>query len=248
MAGINDLINIFHHIRMKLYPNYLPNAGKGTFIARTDSDKTVDVKDTCTIMVTRAGFDGSFETLHDYVNQYLDEVAYQLCDGFTANLKYFTVHPNVGGVFHSTNEAHDRKKHPITFRFSPLAKLRALAKNIDVEVEGIAETSAYIDEFVDLEEHTTNTVYVGGNGFAVHGHNIKIEGDPPCGVYFVPLNDPEQKVQVERILENTPSKIVGLAPHMAYPHSRIEIVTKYTAGHLLSEARTITSPFTVEAV
>jgi len=41
MAGISDLANIFHHIRVKLYPNYLPSAGKGTFIARTDSDKKI---------------------------------------------------------------------------------------------------------------------------------------------------------------------------------------------------------------
>jgi hypothetical protein len=96
MASINDLSNIFHHIRVKLYPNYIPNAGKGTYIARTDSDKTVNVRDICTIMITRAGFDGSFETLYDYVNQFLDEMAYQLCDGFTVNGAYFTIHPNVG--------------------------------------------------------------------------------------------------------------------------------------------------------
>jgi len=249
MAGINDLINIFHHIRVKLYPNYLPNAGKGTFIARTDSDKTVDVKDTCTIMVTRAGFDGSFETLHDYVNQYLDEVAYQLCDGFTAKLKYFTVHPNVGGVFHSPSEAHDHKKHPITFRFSPLAKLRALAKNIDVEVAGIAETSAYIDEFVDLEENLTNSLIVAGHGFAVHGHNIKIEGDDPCGMYFVPVNDPSKRVKVERILENNPSKITAIAPDMGNAVFKVEIVTLHTGGgSTLQSPRTITSPFTIEDI
>ena len=64
MAGITDLSNIFHHIKVKLYPNYLPKAGKGTYIARTDSDKSVNIRDICSIMVTRAGFDGSFETLY----------------------------------------------------------------------------------------------------------------------------------------------------------------------------------------
>jgi len=249
MAGINDLTNIFHHIRVKLYPNYLSKEDKGTFIARTDSDKTVDVKDTCTIMVTRAGFDGSFETLHDYVRQYLKEVAYQLCDGFTVNLEYFTVHPNVGGVFHSANEAHDHKLHPITFRFSPLAKLRALAKNIDVEVVGIADTPAYIDQFVDLEEDMTNSLIVAGHGFAVHGHNIKIDGDDPCGMYFVQVDDPSQKVLVERILENTPSKITAIAPDLDNRVYRVEIVTKYTkGGSSLQSPRTITSPFTIEDI
>ena len=49
MAGITDLSNIFHHIKVKLYPNYLPKAGKGTYIARTDSDKTVNIRDICSI-------------------------------------------------------------------------------------------------------------------------------------------------------------------------------------------------------
>ena len=134
MAGINDLANIFHNIRVKLYPNYFVNAPKGSYIARTDGDKVMDVRDTCSMMVTRAGFDGSYDTLCSNVDQYLDEVAYELCDGFTVKLKYFTIHPNVGGVFISPNEVHDHKKHPITFRFSPLAKLRALVKSISVAV------------------------------------------------------------------------------------------------------------------
>jgi hypothetical protein len=52
MAAINDLNLILHNIRVRLYPNYLP-AAKGKYLARTDSDKTVNVKDICTIMVTR---------------------------------------------------------------------------------------------------------------------------------------------------------------------------------------------------
>jgi hypothetical protein len=73
MAAINDLNLILHNIRVKLYPNYLPGA-KGKYLARTDSDKTVNVKDICTIMVTRAGFDGSIDTLYDYVVQFFDEM------------------------------------------------------------------------------------------------------------------------------------------------------------------------------
>jgi len=247
MSGINDLSRILHHIRVKLYPNYLPDQA-GTYIARTDSDKTVNVKDICTIMVTRAGFDGSFETLYDYVCQYLDEMAYQLCDGFTVNNTYFTVHPNIGGVFERASEAHDHKKHPITFRFGSLAKLRNLVKNIDVEVVGIADTPAYIDEFVDLEANSTNSQYVPGNGFTVRGQNVKIEGtDPACGVYFVPVQDPSKKVKVTRILENNPSKVMGIAPPTGYNENRIEIVTQYTKGNItLHSPRTLISPFTIE--
>jgi len=201
-------------------------------------------------MVTRAGFDGSFETLHDYVSQFMDEVAYQICDGFTANLGYFTVHPNVGGVFQTQNEAHDRKKHPISFRFSPLAKLRDLVKNISVEVEGIADVQAYIDEFTDLEEEMTNSIFLPSHVFTIHGYKIKIEGSqPPNGVFFQPVNNPTQLIPADNILENTPSKILGLAPDVGPSNTKVKIVivTQHSGGNTLLKApRTITSPFVLE--
>ena len=90
---------------------------------------------------------------------------------------------------------------------------------------------------------------MAGHGFAVHGHNIKIDGDDPCGMYFVQVDDPSQKVLVERILENTPSKITAIAPDLDNRVYRVEIVTKYTkGGSSLQSPRTITSPFTIEDI
>ena len=249
MPGINDLDPILHHIRVKLYPNYLPG-GAGTFVARTDSDRTVNVKDICTIMVNRAGFDGDFQTLHDYVCQFLDEMAYQLCDGFTTNLTYFTIHPNVTRTFKSLSHAYNREENPVNFSYNTLAKLREMAKYIDVEILGLAEAAAYIDQFVDVEENSVNSTFVPGNGFAVHGHHIKIDGNnPACGVYFVPALSPGNKVKVNRILENTPSKVMGICPSTGYQDNYVEIVTQFTAGSsTLKEPRTIRSPFTLEEV
>jgi hypothetical protein len=247
MAGINDLANIFHHIRVKLYPNYLPNAGEGTYIARTDSDKTVNVKDICTIMITRAGFDGSFETLYDYVCQFLDEVAYQVCDGFTTNLGYFSIHPNVGGVFHAPNESHDHKKHPITFRFGALAKLRALVKNIDVEVEGIADTHGYIMEFTDITSETVNETATPMGMFTLTGYKLKVEGDhPDVGVYFEQIGG-TTKVKTGKLAENTQSKLIGVVPPCPAGYYKIVVRTQYMGGgtSFLKTPRVIESNFAV---
>ena len=178
------------------------------------------------------------------VKHFQKETAYQLADGFTANLEYYTIHANIGGLFKTAAELHDHKAHPITFRFTPLAKLRALVKDIDVVLDGVAESTAYIDEFLDMEENLSNSIFVPGHGIAVHGHNIKIEGAYPCGLYLVPVDDPSKRVQVERILENNPSKITAIAPETHFAVNRIEIVTRYSSG---GTERTITSPFTVEA-
>jgi hypothetical protein len=249
MAAINDLNLILHNIRVKLYPNYLPGA-KGKYLARTDSDKTVNVKDICTIMVTRAGFDGSIDTLYDYVVQFFDEMAYQLCDGFTVNSGYFTIRPNVGGTFDSAAEIHDHAKHPISFTFSQLARLRKLAKNIKVVVEGIAESPGYIDQIEDVEEHLVNSGFMTGNAVAIHGHKIRVDGtDPACGVYFVPPDNPSQAVKVNRILENNPSRVMVIAPAPNWHVNRIEIRTQFAgSGALLTAPRVITSPFTIEQV
>jgi len=117
-------------------------------------------------------------------------------------------------------------------------------------VVGIAEEPAFIDQFIDVEDNLINSSFVPGNGFTVHGHNIKIDGtDPACGLYFVPVEDPSKKVKVTRILENNPSKVMGLSVNTGYLINRIEIITQFTGGGVnLQAPRTITSPSTLEEV
>ena len=248
MAAINELDLILHRIRVKLYPNYFHNV-EGAYIARTDNEKTLTKEDICAILKTRAGFSGHFEDLIDYVNQYYDEVAYQLCDGFAVTNGYYTVHPNIGGTFDSVNEAHDHVKHPITFRFGARTKLRKLVKNIAVEIEGIADTGGYIDTFTDDEEGSVNGIFVHGNMCTIHGYKIKLLGDhPSIGVYFVPVDDPGAAVKMTRIAENTASRITGIAPQTNSQYNRLEIRTQYSGsgGVLLKSPRVITSAFVLE--
>jgi len=171
------------------------------------------------------------------------------CDGFAVNTGYFSIHPNVGGTFNNTTEIHDHKKHPITFRFRALAKLRRLIEHIAVDIEGLADTSGYIDEFIDVEEDSINTHYLPGNQFIIHGHKIKAVGDDPSvGVYFVPVNDPSKTKKATRIAENTSTKIIGIAPGTGSSPVRIEIHTQFegSATRFLKNVRIITSGFTVE--
>jgi hypothetical protein len=250
MAVLQTLNPILHRIRVKLYPNYLKH-GEGAYIARTDNEKTLSVEDVCIALKTRGGFSGSFEDLLDYIRQYDEEVAYQLCDGYAVNNGYYTIHPNIGGTFNSTAEIHDHQKHPITFRFSARSKLRNLIKNIEVVVEGMADTGGYIDEYIDQEGDYVNSQFMPDNMFAIHGHKIKIAGDDPsCGLYFVPVQDPSRAVKVTRVGDNNPTKVTGIAPNTGHTKNRIEIRTQYSGSGaiLLKTPRTITSSFTLEQV
>ena len=118
-----------------------------------------------------------------------------------------------------------------------------------MEIEGIADASGWIDEFIDAEADSVNTLYVPGNQFIIHGHKIKAAGDDPSvGVYFVPVDDPAAAVKVTRIAENTSSKVIGIAPKTNHQRNRIEIRTQYEGSttKFLKNVRYITSGFVLE--
>jgi hypothetical protein len=241
MVPIND-DDVLHHIRVKLYPNYLPG-GEGAFIARTDNEASLTIEQVCTALKHRGGFTGNYNDLVDHVRQYLDEVAYQLCDGFAVNTGYYSVHPNVGGTFDKVTEGHDSEKHPITFRFRTRAPLRAIASHIVVEVEGLANVQGYIDEFLDVTTESINETLTPKGQFSISGHKIKVAGDDAAvGIFFVMASDPTQYARVDvHLAENIATKVIGVAPDLPAGTWKVQIVTQYTHGSSqLKEPRVIT--------
>jgi hypothetical protein len=86
---------------------------------------------------------------------------------------------------------------------------------------------------------------------AILGNKIKVAGDNPSnGVYFVPVDDPSKAVKMERVGDNNPGRITGIAPNPGHPHSRIEIRTQYngSSSSFLKEQRVITSHFILESL
>jgi len=250
MSLINEIIEKLHVIRVRLYPNYLKGSGvEGDYVGRTNSEASLTIEQVCAALRNRGGFTGNYEVLQENIRQFFDEAAYQLCDGFAVNMKYFSIYPKIGGTFCSVNEAHDSKKHPVTFRFRAQPPLRRLVKHIEVFVEGLAGASGWIDEFIDTDEDSINTMYTPGDQFILHGGGIKIAGDDPaCGLYFVPADDPSKAVKVTRIAENHPSKIIGIAPETHCQFNKLEVRTQFqsTSGKFLKSVKVITSDFVVE--
>jgi len=245
----NNIDDVLHRIRVKLYPNYLPNT-EGRYIARTDNEAYLSVERICAAMKNRGGFLGSYENLIENIKQFLDECAYQLCDGFALNLGYYSVHPNIGGTFNSEKEAYEPKKNPVCFKFRPRLPLHNLVKYITVDITGVADGNAFIDEFIDRDENSVNEIFSPGNMFCINGNKIKLAGDDPsCGVFFVPVTDPSKAVKVIRIGENSASTVTGIAPDTHYQYNRIEIRTQYSGSTttFLKAPRSIVSDFVLEA-
>jgi hypothetical protein len=246
--GIKNIDDVLHRIKVKLHPNYLPGT-EGRFFAKTDNEAYLDVERICAALKNRGGFLGSYENLIENIKQFLSECSYQLCDGFGLNLFYFSVHPDISGTFASEKETYNPEKNPIRFKFRTRLPLRNLVKHITVDITGVADGNAFIDEFIDRDEDSVNGLYTPGNMFCINGNKIKLAGnDPGCGVFFVPVDDPSKAVKVTRIGENGSSTLTGIAPKTNCRYNKIEICTQYSGSTttFLKAPRSIVSDFVLE--
>jgi hypothetical protein len=58
-------------------------------------------------------------------------------------------------------------------------------------VEGLADVTGYLDEFIDITTESVNETLTPGGQFSVSGHKIKVVGDnADVGIYFVSATDP----------------------------------------------------------
>ena len=243
-----NLNEVMHSIRVRLYPNYLPGQEK-TFVARTANEASLSIESVCAKLKDRGGFTGNYNDLVLHVKQFLNEVCYQLCDGYAINTGYFSMYPNVGGTFNKTHDKPDPIKNPLTIRFKPNKILRDIIKNTTVVSLGLAPYDGHIAEYIDTVQQEVNNTFVPGNPFILTGDKIKVLGDDPeCGVFFVPESDPSGAIKVTRIIMNKPSKIIGITP-VIDDNCRVEVRTRYTNSGTttLKYIRSITSDFVLEA-
>jgi len=246
MPTDHNAFKILHKIRVKLYPNPLPDL-EGAYTARTSSDACLTIEQVCAALKNRGGFTGNYNDLVKHVHQFFDEAAYQLCDGFAVNTGYFSIHPNIAGTFDSVYEPRDPQKHPVVFRFRVGAPLRRLVDYIEVEIEGLADTSGSIDKFIDTETGAVNETVKSGGIFRISGLKTKIVGDDPSiGVYFVSSEDPATEVKVSsRLGTNSANKLLGVAPQLTGGLWKVMIKTQFngSSSSFLKKPRIMTSKF-----
>jgi hypothetical protein len=245
VVDLFDISAVWHRIRVKLYPSRLARFA-GKYLARTVSERMLTIEDICAAAKERDGYAGTIEDMIKYTVLFLDEAFYQLGNGFAVNLKYFSAHINVGGVFDRELRGVPPVKPEIGCRFRARAPLRRLEKRIEVYVVGAAGSGAYIDEFYDFATETTNKVVSPGEAFLIVGGKIKVVGDrDKTGVYFTSQDD---TVKVTgNLLDNQRAKIIGRIPPL--PPGKVwtlEVRTQYTSsGNPLKEVRVIQSEFTL---
>jgi len=234
------MANILHRIRAYLYDNVLTADNPNDYIARTVSERSLNVKQVCETAVSRGGSDVSAASMEHAVNLFLKEMAYQLCDGYSVNTGYFTASALIRGVFDSPRETFDSQKHTILFQFNQGEKLRAQIPSIEVNILGVADSSAAILQVTDIKSASINDLLTPGRNLKIAGTKIKVIGDSPAnGIFFVDAaTQARTAVEASDMVTNNPSEVIVIIPALTAGTYRLEIVTQYAGGASLKEPRT----------
>ena len=249
MSSAYEIKEEVHHIEAVLYPNHLQGLSD-SYVAKNTKEKTINIESICASMVTRGGYDGSYEGSVRTVHHFLREVMYQLCNGFSVNLGWFTITVQIRGAFHSPSEPFDPKTHKIVFKFHMLKAMRDLIRSIQIVINGRVEEPAYISEFCSLELEDGGHHFVPGQVCEIRGQRVKIEGAPSeAGLWLVPVDDPTHAVKVPRVIINTAGRLEFVAISTGHMDNRLEIRTRFSDGSTpLNTLRVITSPFIITEV
>ena len=231
-----------HKIRAYLYDNVLTTDDPNDFIARVQSERSLNVKDICQSAATRGGADISAASMEHAVNLWLKEMAYNLCDGFSVNTGYFTANANIKGVFNSPTESFNAQKHTLLFDFVQGRLLRKELDTVEVNILGVADTSLAVAQVTDVKTGSVNDLLTAGRNLKIAGSKLKIAGgDAANGVYFInQATQARTKVDMSDIVTNNPSELIIVIPALTAGTYKIEVTTQYGGNtkQLLKEPRT----------
>ncbi|MDR0873656.1 MAG: DUF4469 domain-containing protein [Prevotellaceae bacterium] len=230
---------ILHRIKAKLYENLLTE-DPNDFVARVSSERSLNVAQVCTSAATRGGADVSAPSMQHAVDLFLTEMAYLLCDGYSINTGYFTASVHIRGVFNSPNEHFNPQKHSIAFEFQQGAQLRRELQTVEVDILGVADSSAAVLQVTDVKTGSVNDLITPNRNLKIAGHKIKIAGDnPDNGVYLInQISQARIKIDPTDIVVNNPSELIVVLPDLPVSTFKVEVVTQYGVSVLLKEPRT----------
>jgi len=228
-----------HTIKAALYDNVLtPNPND--FMARVQSERSLNVKDVCRSAVTRGGAEISAAAMEHAVNLFLKEMGYSLCDGFSINTGWFTASVSIKGVFDSATEKFNAAKHTVLFDFKQGSLLRKELGAVSVVITGVAQAALYIAQVTDVKTGSVNDMLTPNRNLRISGSKIKIAGDNAAnGVWFVNQETRERtRVDAADMVTNNPSELVIVIPELTAGTYMLEVVTQFTNSTLLKEPRT----------
>jgi hypothetical protein len=232
---------ILHTIKAQLYDNPLTKEDVNDYTARVNSEHALTLDEICLSAYNRGGADLPVDVLRYASGVVLKEMAFLLCDGYAINTGYFNGSPHIRGVFNSPGDHFDPERHTLLVELHQGQLLREELQQVKVEILGVADTGARVDQVVDMKTGSVNDVITPGGNLKITGHKIKIAGtDVMNGIYFA-TGTATIIVPAKDIIINQPSEIIIVIPATLTAKTyQLKITTQYSSGStFLKKPRTV---------
>jgi hypothetical protein len=246
MSVIENYEDTMHKIAVKFVPAFLPEAKKPYYI-KPVHQRTLNIREVAgKAEAYNIGIDP--KVIEDGLNGGLRLIRYLAADGYRITTPLFNLRIRVPGEYDGTEAGLPEGVTPVV-RLGSSAEFRKYVKDsVQIEIDGVDDQNGRIAEFLDVEGNKRNSIFYPGDQFILTGSKIKVAGgDPFCGAYLVPVDNPAAEVRITRIAENTRSKIIGICPQTGHQYNKIVIRTQYAGSSIhLKNIRTIESSFVIE--
>ena len=185
-------------------------------------------------LIKDAGSELESATLLQVIEQNDRIICEKLQQGHSVLTGFCQLTPKVTGCF-GAKPKFNREHHKITLDVVLSAELRAMLKEVELNIIGVKDSGTFIGLVTDTATGITDGTITAGEDILIEGDKIQIDplGESGLGVFFVNV-DGESTPVTRRLTQNEPQKIIARVPADLPPGQyNLRVVTKYTAASIL---------------
>lgn len=176
------------------------------------------------------------------IEAFLKAIAGNLQEGYGLQTEYFSLVPEVSGVFEDENDRFDPARHEVTLGLRLGTPMKEALEKVKVTVIPHDTPMPVIKQVFDRKSKSTNDIITPGHSLDIEGDLLKIadEADMEQGVFLINPQKGEE-VRISYFYQNTPKVLeVELPDTLKKGTYELEVRTHVNKA---KELRTGFSPF-----
>ncbi|WP_430813771.1 DNA-binding domain-containing protein [Carboxylicivirga sp. RSCT41] len=154
--------------------------------------------------------------------------AEKVAEGFIINTPFCIAKAGTSGVYNSATEQFSKDKHSLSINFLKGMASREQLANVDVKVQGVAETGPVIGAVTDALTGAKDSSITPNNVIQIIGNKLKIGGDGDDIGLKLRNIDTDDVVRIKQIIVNEPRQIIAMLPDVPVGSYELELTTAYS--------------------
>ena len=211
-------------LKYALSPNLLTSS-QDDYLAQAQNVKSHDLNSVIEKMLERGSMITKTDTLA-VLNLFFETITQISKDGETVNLDLFRTNLSISGVFDSSTDTFDAKRHSIKINANAGRLLKEAINHVKLEKTSSTDALPHILQVMDSITRTVNQNMSANGVIEIVGSLLKIAGDDPKnGLYFVDSKGKATKAIT--LVDNKPGRLIVMVPDLEKGEYNLHITSQY---------------------